>query len=308
MKKQSNRPVLLSQFTVDRSRVRLSVVLATRNEEENIARCLESIKKIAGEIIVFDEYSTDKTREIAEKFGAKVFLEPHHDIFHITKQKALQQAQGEWILQLDADEVVSQELAKQILSTVHGNQPASLSPPTVHNKLFNKHQMLIEQRDGVIGKQTGETVGYFIPRRNMFLGKPLIHAGVYPDGVIRLVKNGKAKFPSKSVHEQIELEGEVSWLSGDLLHYDSPTLKRYLARLNRYTDLQAEELKAKKVSKNAWSFLQYTVHRPLFTFLMLYFRHKGFLDGVNGFLWSFFSALHYPIAYFKYVTNKNDII
>ena len=281
---------------------KISVVINTRNEEENIARCLESVKSIADEIIIFDEYSTDSTREIAEEFGAKVFLEPHHDIFHITKQKALEQAQGEWILQLDADEVVTKELAKEIVSTVHG------LPPTVHNKLFNKHQMLIEQRDGVIGKQTGETVGYFIARRNMFLGKPLIHAGVYPDGVIRLVKKGKARFPSKSVHEQIELEGEVGWLSGDLLHYDSPTLKRYLSRLNRYTDLKAQELKSSKIPKNIFSFLRFTFLLPTYYFLLLFIRHKGFLDGVNGFLWSFFSALHYPIAYFKYVTNKNDII
>ena len=278
--------------------MKLSVVLATRNEEENIARCLESVKSIADEIIIFDEYSTDSTREIAEEFGAKVFLEPHHDIFHITKQKALEQAQGEWILQLDADEVVTKELAKEIVSTVHG------LPPTVHNKLFNKHQMLIEQRDGVIGKQTGETVGYFIARRNMFLGKPLIHAGVYPDGVIRLVKNGKAKFPSKSVHEQIELEGEVGWLNGDLLHYDSPTLKRYLSRLNRYTDLKAQELKNSKTPKNIFSFLRFTFLLPTYYFLLLFIRHKGFLDGVNGFLWSFFSALHYPIAYFKYLTDN----
>jgi glycosyltransferase involved in cell wall biosynthesis len=279
--------------------MKLSVVLATRNEEENIGRCLESVKSIADEMIVVDEGSTDKTREIAEKLGAKVFLEPHHAIFHITKQKALDKAEGEWVLQLDADEVVSPELAKEIYSTVHG------SPPTVHNNLFDRHQSLIEARDGKIGKPTGEVVGYFIPRRNMFLGKPLIHAGVYPDGVIRLVKRGKAWFPQKSVHEQIQLNGEVSWLSGDLLHYDSPTLKRYLSRLNRYTDLQAEELKSAKVPKNILYFLLYVKFKPLYTFCNLYFRHLGFLDGVNGFLWSFLSAMHFPISYFKYITSYN---
>jgi len=77
--------------------MKLSVILATRNEEANIVRCLESVKDIAGEIIIFDEYSTDKTKELAEKLGAKVFLEPHHDIFHITKQKALEKADGEWV-------------------------------------------------------------------------------------------------------------------------------------------------------------------------------------------------------------------
>lgn len=278
--------------------MKLSVVLATRNEEENIARCLESVKSIADEIIIFDEYSTDKTKEIAEGFGAKVFLEPHHDIFHITKQKALQQAQGEWILQLDADEVVTAELAKEVLGIIN-NQ----APMIINNPLFIRHQQLIEQRDGPIGKSTGEVVGYFIPRRNMFLGRPLIHAGVYPDGVIRLVKKGYAKFPQKSVHEQIELDGKVGWLNGDLLHYDSPTLKRYLSRLNRYTDLKAQELKNIKTPKNIFSFLRFTFLLPTYYFLLLFIRHKGFLDGVNGFLWSFFSALHFPIAYFKYVTN-----
>lgn len=278
--------------------MKLSVVLATRNEEENIGRCLESVKAISDEIIVVDENSTDKTCEIAQKFGAKVFLEPHHEIFHITKQKAIEYATGEWILQLDADEVVTPELASEITATTSG------SPPTNDNDLFKRHQSLIEKRDGTIGKKTGEVVGYFIPRRNIFLGKPLIHAGVYPDGVIRLIKNGKARFPQKSVHEQIELDGEVSWLSSDLLHYDSPTLKRYLIRLNRYTDLKAGELRDNKVPKGVISFSLYAIYYPLITFFKLYFRHLGFLDGVRGFLWSFFSAMHFPIAYFKYLTTK----
>jgi hypothetical protein len=168
--------------------------------------------------------------------------------------------------------------------------------------LFKRHQALIEARDGKIGKDTGEVVGFFIPRRNIFLGKPLIHAGVYPDGVIRLIKKGKAHFPQKSVHEQIQLEGEVAWLESDLEHYDSPTLKRYLTRFNRYTDLQSKELAGRKHSKNPLSFLQYSFLLPAYTFCNLYFRHLGFLDGVNGFLWSFFSAMHFPISYFKYLS------
>jgi len=301
-----------SQITSHKS-LKLSVVLATRNEEENIARCLQSVKKMfsdptshwlrgASEIIVFDEYSTDNTKKIAESFGAKVYLEPHHDIFHITKQKAIDTAKGEWILQLDADEVVTPELASEIRSvlngssiTVHGSQKA---------KLFLRHQQLIEERDGKLGKDTGDVVAYFVPRINMFLGKPLIHAGVYPDGVIRFFKKGKAWLPCKSVHEQMEIDGKVNWLNGDLLHYDSPTLKRYLMRLNRYTDLQAQELKDSKLNKNVLSFLKFTLLLPTYYFLLRYVRHGGYKDGVNGFLWSFFSAIHFPIAYFKYVTNK----
>lgn len=285
--------------------MKLSVVLATRNEEENIKRCLESIKDIADEIIIFDEHSTDKTREIAEGLGAKVYLEPHHDIFHVTKQRALRLAQGKWILQLDADEVVTLELAEEIktIITSDGGPKVLLGGDVNKQKLFTRHQQLIEARDGKIGTDTGPIVGYFISRRNMFLGKPLIHAGVYPDGVIRLVKNGYARFPQKSVHEQIELDGKVGWLNGDLLHFDSPTLKRYFSRLNRYTDLHAEELKEKNLKKNLINFMNYVFCKPLVTFLNLFIRHKGFLDGVNGFLWSLFSSWHFPIAYFKYLTS-----
>lgn len=285
---------------------KLSVVLATRNEEVNIARCLESVKSIANEIIVMDENSTDKTRNIATSFGAKVFTEPHHDIFHITKQKALERATGDWILQLDADEEVTPELAKEIIETINMTdaqikQRFDTDIREMHH--FKKHQRLIEERDGKIGKDTGEVVAFFVPRLNMFLGRPLKYGGVYPDGVIRLVKNGKARFPQKSVHEQIEADGEVSWVFNDLKHYDSPTLKRYLARFNRYTDLKAKELGANKVPKNPFLFIHYLLILPAYTFLNIYLRHKGFLDGAQGFLWAFFSAMHFPVAYFKYLTK-----
>jgi len=285
-----------------KNKIKLSVVLATINEAQNIARCLKSVQKIADEIIVVDEYSEDKTREIAEKLRAKVYKEPHHDLFHITKQKALDLAKGEWILQLDADEVVSPKLADEILKVVNGRHEKVSD--SKKQKLFKRHQELIEKRDGKIGIGGREIVGYFIPRRNMFLGKPLIHAGVYPDGVIRLVKNGYARFPQKSVHEQIKLDGGVDWLGSDLLHYDSPTLKKYFYRLNRYTNLKANEFEKKKLDKNVLNFVLYTFIYPTITFCKLFFRHLGFLDGVRGFLWSFFSALHFPIEYWKYFTKS----
>lgn len=295
---------------------KLSVVLATFNEEKNIGECLKSCKGIADEIIVVDEYSTDKTRSIAEGYGAKVFLEPHHDIFHITKQKALEKATGDWILQLDADERVTPELASEIRFIVSsdGGPQGLLGGDAKKKELFQRHQRLVEERDGKIGKDTGEIVAFFVPRRNMFLGKPLIHAGVYPDGVIRLVKKGKARFPQKSVHEQIQIDGEVAWLFNDLEHHDAPTLKRYFVRMNRYTDLKSQELQkvlpdrqAGKTPQKILYFYLYTVHYPLLTFCNLFFRHKGFFDGPRGFLWSFFSAMHFPIAYFKYLTSVRTL-
>lgn len=284
----------------------LSVVLATRNEEENIGDCIDSFKGIADDIVVVDEYSSDKTRDIAKAKGARVFKEVHHDIFHITKQIALEKARGEWILQLDADERVTPELGKEILEAISmaSEEIEKRKIPSKKRKLFERHQRLLEKRDGRVGENVGEVVAFFLPRRNMFLGKPLIHAGVYPDGVIRLVKRGKAKFLAKSVHEQIEIDGKVSWLVNDLEHHDSPTFKRYLDRANRYTSLTAKEMKEAKTSKGVLVLLYYSTLKPLFVFLKLYVRHLGFLDGIRGFIWSLFSALHFPIAYWKYWTGK----
>ncbi len=295
--------------------MKLSVVLAVRNEESNLASCLDSIKDIADEIVVVDEYSTDKTVEIAKKYGARVYEEPHHDIFHVTKQKALSLAKGEWILQLDADEIVSTELLNEIRQIVNSDNSeifklteAKFMDPKngKKSKLFLRHQKLIEQRDGTIGKEDIEISAFFIPRVNLFLGKPLIHAGVYPDAVIRLVKRGRAQFPAKSVHEQIQVNGKVSWLFSDMLHNDSPTLTKYIMRLNRYTDLHASELKERKAPKNILYFYYYCIFKAKIKFLSLYFRHKGYMDGVRGFLWSAFSAWHFPIAYFKYWTNLRE--
>jgi glycosyltransferase involved in cell wall biosynthesis len=288
---------------------KLSVVLAVRNEEENIERCLRSILDIADEIIVFDEHSTDKTVEIAKTLGAKVFLEPHHDNFHITKQKAIDAAMGEWILQLDADEVVTPQLAHEIKEVINLTNEEIKNRKLAPKKaqLFNRHMEVIEKRDGRLGINTGEVVAFFIPRLNMFLGKPLRYAGVYPDPAIRLIKKGKAYLPAKSVHEIMEIKGEVAWLENDMLHYDSPTLKRYLDRANRYTSFTASQLADAKTKRNLINFLKYMFIKPVFTFVNLYFRHKGIKEGIRGFLWSMFSALHFPLAYFKYYTYKESV-
>jgi glycosyltransferase involved in cell wall biosynthesis len=281
----------------------ISVVLATKNEEGNIKACLESVKDLADEIIVFDEASSDKTVEIAEKYGATVTNYVHKTNFHETKQKAIDAAKCDWILQLDADERVTQKLKREIKEVVQMSYKELLSrtPETEKQKqLFERHQHLIEKRDGSLGKKTGEVVAFFIPRLNFFLGAPLRHAGVYPDGVIRLFERGKARLPGKSVHELMEVDGEVGWLFNDLEHHESPTFSRYLVRANRYTTLTAEEFKEKSVSTNLITFFHYSFFKPLFVFVKLYFLHKGFSDGMRGFVWSAFSALHYPIAYFKY--------
>jgi glycosyltransferase involved in cell wall biosynthesis len=280
-----------SQITNHQSPI-LSVVLATRNEEANIGACLNSVKKIADEIVVVDEKSTDKTRDVAESFGARVYEAKHEKNFHITKQKALNYATGDWILQLDADEIVTPELAREIKYILtleddgiddYEKQQKQKHPRKT--KLFQRHQALNEKHDGYVGEPSDEIVAFFIPRKNYFMGKPLIHAGVYPDGVIRLIKRGKASFPAKSVHELMEIDGRVAWLFNDLEHHDSPSLKRYIERANRYTDLAAGELKQKHVPLNVVYLLNYSLVKPLVVFLKLYIRHRGYKDGMRGFIW-----------------------
>jgi len=287
---------------------KLSVVLATKNEEKNIGECLKSVKGIADEIIIFDEESNDKTCEIARKHGAKVFSVKHEAIFHKTKQKALEAATHDWILQLDADEIVSDKLAKEIKKVIKMSDKEiaryQKSFSKRKQKLFNKHKRLLDERDGIIGKENKTHEGFFVPRLNFFLGKYLRYGGVYPDGVIRLVKKGKAYFPAKSVHEQIVVKGKVGWLQNDLIHMADPTFKRYLERNSRYIDLIADELKRDKVGKNPIKFIEYYFVKSIWWFFLTQIRHKGILDGFQGIVFSFFSALRFPRAYWRYLVKR----
>lgn len=280
----------------------LSVVLATFNEEDNIAECLESVKVLADEIVIVDGSSTDRTVAIAKRFGAKVLVKDNPPIFHINKQKAIDLASCDWILQLDADERVSQKLKEEIKKVI------SFSPEELkkyennlaESRLFIQHQRLIEKRDGRVGTD-GEYAAFFIPRLNYFLGKFLRFGGVYPDGVIRLFKKGKAYLPAKDVHEQLVVNGKVGWLQNPLYHKDSPTFKRYLQRNNRYTDLLARQMKNDNIGANPFNSINYLILKPVWWLLLTQIRHKGLLDGVQGFIFSFFSSLRFPIAYLKYL-------
>lgn len=247
---------------------KLSVVLATYNEEKNIKDCLNLIKDLADEIIVIDGFSSDNTRKIAEKLGAKVFKVKNRPMFHINKQKALDLAIYDWILQLDADERITPELKKEIQLAI------------------NNQQLAID--------------AFYIPRKNYFLTKFLTKGGQYPDHVIRLVKKGKAFFPCKSVHEQIKVEGKVGYLKNPLIHWAYSSLASYIKRANRYTDLTAKELLEKKVGFSFFTQLKYLIWLPAKTFFKIFIRHRGFLDGFAGFVFALFSGLHYPIAYIKY--------
>lgn len=282
---------------------KLSVAIATFNEEKNIKDCLKSVENIADEIVIVDGSSTDNTVNIAKSFNAKVIIRDNPPNFHINKQLAFDKAMGDWILYLDADERVSKQLADEILKVTRMNQKEIENYQTnLQNKnLFLKHQELLNLRDGQIGKSNGEFVAFFFPRLNFFLGKFLKHGGSYPDGVIRLFRKDKAYLPCKSVHEQMVVLGKVGWLKNNLLHYDSPTFSRYLKRNSRYINLMVLEFKKTRLEKNLDNFVDYVIIKPIWWFFSTYFLRKGLLDGTSGLIFSFFSALRFPRAYIKFL-------
>lgn len=283
---------------------KLSIAIAVWNEEANLNRCLKSVKDIADEIVLVDGGSTDRTLEIAETYQAFIIKTDNPPVFHINKQKAVAACSGEWILQIDADEEVSPMLAQEIKETITAN---SKKPESTRDnqkqELFERHQQLVELRDQITFQKEGPIVAYFLPRRNFFLGKAMTYAGMYPDGVIRLFKRGKAMVPAKSVHEQLAIDGRVGWLEHDLYHYSNPTLKKYFSGADKYTNLLAREI-AKDKRDEFSKFLSFCIIQPDTTFLLLLIRHKGILDGWHGFLFSFLSACHFPVAYYKYVAKK----
>jgi glycosyltransferase involved in cell wall biosynthesis len=281
----------------------LAVAIATFNEEENLAACLDSVKGLADEIVIVDGSSLDKTVEIAKSFGAKVLVKDNPQMFHINKQKAIDMTTSDWILQLDADERVSPKLAEEIKKFINMTdvEIEDYQKSIPRFKLFQRHQRLIEERDGKVGKLDKPFAAFFLPRANFFLGRYLKSGGVYPDGVIRLFKKDKAYLPCKDVHEQFEVDGRVGWLQNDLLHYDSPTFEKYITRNQRYTKFIATQYKQEKLPKNIVNFFKYILILPVYWFLMTYIRHKGFKDSWQGFVFSFFSALRFPISYIIYL-------
>lgn len=253
----------------------ISAALATYNEEENIVDCIESLKKITDEIIVVDGSSTDKTRQLASKLGAKVIKTTNKRMFHINKNMAIDACSGEWIFLIDADERISDELAYEIKEKVRANPSQN---------------------------------GFWVNRRNWFLGKFLEKGGAYPDSVIRLFRKGKGRLPEISVHEQVKIEGEVGKLKNDILHFADPSFSRYLTRANRYTLETAQEIARTNPGFSLITILHYTIIKPIYTFVSIYFRHRAYVDGFPGFTWALFSGIHHFYAYVKYweIIKKNS--
>ena len=232
---------------------KLSVVIITYNEEKNISRCLNSVKDIADEVIVLDSFSEDGTEEICKKYGVR-FIKRKWEGYSKSKNYANQLAQYDYILSIDADEALSDELKTNILT--HKNM--GLRGVYEFNRLTN------------------------------YCGKWIHHCGWYPDRKVRLFPKEKAQWKGDYVHEELTFEnnGKKIFIKGDLLHYSYYTTSEHKARIEKYSVLAARKL----LVKGGEVFFMQRFFSPLLKFLKMYFFQLGFLDGYYGFVISVISA------------------
>lgn len=238
----------------------LSVVIISKNEEKNIARCLESVKW-ADEIILIDSKSADRTVEIAERYGARVYS-PEWQGYGAAKVEGVNRAGCEWILSVDADEEVPSELANEIKAALSNDSEYS---------------------------------GYYIPRRTMFLGRWIKHCGWYPDFVLRLFRKSRGNFDGAVIHEKVVVNGSTSRMRSELLHYSYSCLEEYLEKFNRYTTLGAEEAYRRGI-RSGWYDI---VIKPPVSFVKHFISKQGFRDGIEGFLISVLSSIAVMAKYAK---------
>ncbi|WP_205508328.1 glycosyltransferase family 2 protein [Longitalea arenae] len=238
----------------------ITAVIITHNEARNIQRCLASLQTVADEIIVVDSFSTDDTVAICRQHGAIVKQQAWLG-FGPQKNLGIQLASHEYILSLDADEALDDELKASIRTA----------------------------------KNQGLQGMYDFTRLNYYYGKFLRHGVEYPDYKIRLFPKSKVRWNDELVHETLLLSPGLSQhrLKGHLLHYTYFTIQEHVAKANKYTNLGAE-LNFKKGKKVSWGKI---IFGPLATFLQAYIFKRGFLDGGHGFI---VAAFHAYGAFMKY--------
>ncbi len=243
----------------------LSVAIITRNEEENLERTLGSVAW-ADEIVIVDSGSSDRTEQIARSFHARFFDEEWKG-FAAQKNSALEKCTCEWVLSIDADESLSDGLAKEIWEILHDE---------------------------------GAADGYAIPRRNLFLGRWMRFGGFYPDPKLRLFRRGSAEFEPRPVHEKLHFIGKAGRIRSDLVHHAYPTLKAYIEHMDRYSSLGgALAANAGKRSPGLLSFVGNVLVNPMATFFYNYFLRLGFLDGREGLLLHMYHSVYISWKYAK---------
>ncbi|MFH1198231.1 MAG: glycosyltransferase family 2 protein [bacterium] len=250
--------------------VKLSSIMVVRDSELTIGKSIDSqIGCIDNILIIIDRRTTDRTIEIikSKKVNYEII---EWKGYAQTKQCALDKTENDWVLWIDGDEVITDELKKELVNF-------KTNPPD-------------------------KVVAFQVARRAFFLGKWIKHGGWYPSRVTRLFNKNFAHFDNRSVHEGIVITGETGRLTNDLEHYTDPNLKHYFEKFNNYTSLAAGELH----NKNRKFSLISLLIRPLFLLLKMYIFRLGFLDGIRGFILAVLSS-HYVFVKYAKLWEKENI-
>lgn len=246
---------------------RLSACIITFNEADRIAACIRSVS-FCDEILVVDSHSTDETRDIARSLGAKV-IERDWPGYRSQKQFAVDAAENDWVLCLDADEQVSEELRQEI--------------------------------EALRAKGFPECAGWSVNRMTDYFGQFLRHGNAYPDRLIRLFDRRRGRWIGREIHENTRVDGRVGRLRGPLLHYSYRSLSDQQRRLQRYAELMARELHASGKRGGLGKALLNSFWR----FVRGYFLRLGFLDGWRGLVFALIEADYVRQKYIKlYLLNK----
>ena len=243
--------------------MKITATIITLNEERNIARAIESLR-CCDEILILDSGSTDRTVELATNLGARVF-EAGWRGYAGQKNWAAEQASHDWILSLDADEVLSESLEAEIWNV----------------------------------KKSGPRFdAYTMPRLARYLGRWIYHSGWYPDRKVRLYHRGKAQWVGDFVHESVKPHGPIGHLESNILHFTCDSLSEHLKTLDHYTTLAAQELAACHVDVPLTSLIV----DPPWNFIKTYVFQRGFQDGLEGLIISYMAAFY---TFLKYAKARN---
>ena len=247
----------------------ISAVIITLNEEKRLARALESLcapPAVANEILVIDSGSTDRTAEIAKRYGARVIAHPWEG-YAQQKNFAASQAKHDWILSLDADEALSVPLRESILQLKRA--------------------------------EPGDAAGYVMSRAAFYQGRWIRYSGWYPDFKLRLFDRRYGTWVGDYVHEHVETSGEVENLSGELEHYTCDSFGEHLRTLDRYTTLAAEEAFARGKGRSERLLVAAMLAGPPWKFFETYFLRQGFRDGFQGFAIAVMAGFYVFLKYAK---------
>jgi len=241
----------------------VSVVMIVANEATRIEPALKSVQW-ADEIVIIDGFSTDGTLEICRKYTDRIFQYPWEG-FARQREHSLAHATHPWIFSIDADEVVSETLRDEILTIVRANQSTC--------------------------------AGYRVPRKAKYLGRWIEHSGWFPDFQLRLFQKSTATVAPRLVHEGFEVTGEIRKLNGILYHHAFDSIAHHLAKINRYTSLDAQQKLAQLQGHRVrWYHL---IFNPLSKFLRMFISNLGFRDGFPGFVLALLSAFATLLLYAK---------